>query len=80
MKINKMETESDSIDNANHQNKNITFDLLTKAHLAKALCVSVRTVSNWQKEGKIPYIKVGGRCLYPWLEIRESLKRDFSQN
>jgi len=80
MNNNTTKLESDLIDNINHQNRNIYFDLLTKAHLAQALCVSVRTVSNWQKEGKIPYIKVGGRCLYSWLEIRESLKRDFSQN
>jgi excisionase family DNA binding protein len=52
--------------------------LLTKKQAAEALCVSVRTITNWQKRGMIPYLKVGGRCLYPAEKILKSLERNFS--
>jgi len=58
----------------------IDSGLLTKKQVADALSVTVRTISKWQKDGLLPGIKIGGRCLYPWPEVRESLKRNFGRN
>ncbi len=54
--------------------------LLTKAQVAEELNVTVRTVSNWMSRGVLPHIKVSGRILFPWPEVRETLKRNFGQN
>ena len=54
--------------------------LLTKAEIAEELNVTPRTISNWQGQGHLPHIKVSGRCLYPWPEVMESLKRNFGRN
>jgi len=54
--------------------------LLTKAQVAEELNVTVRTVSNWMSRGVLPHIKVSGRILFPWPEVRETLKRNFGRN
>ena len=54
--------------------------LLTKKQLADALSVTVRTISKWQKDGFLPVIKIGGRCLYPWAAVQDKLRRDFGKN
>jgi excisionase family DNA binding protein len=54
--------------------------LLTKAQIAEELNVTVRTVSNWMSRGVLPHIKVSGRILFPWPEVRETLKRNFGRN
>jgi hypothetical protein len=33
--------------------------LITKAELAAALCFNPRTINNFMRQGKIPFIKVG---------------------
>ena len=58
----------------------INSGLLTKKQVAKALCVTTRTISNWVRRGVLPHIKVGGRILFPWPEVRETLKRNFGRN
>ena len=37
--------------------------LLKRAQLARAINVSARTVDNWQKQKKIPYLKLSARCV-----------------
>lgn len=37
--------------------------LLKRRQLAKAVNVSVRTVDNWQKQKRIPFLKLGIRCV-----------------
>ena len=54
--------------------------LLTKKQLADALSVTVRTISEWQKKGFLPAIKIGGRCLYPWAAVQDKLRREFGRN
>ena len=54
--------------------------LLTKAQIAEELKVTPRTISSWQGRGLLPHIKVGGRILFPWPEVRETLKRNFGRN
>jgi len=37
--------------------------LLKRRQLARALNASPRSVDNWQKERKIPFIKISARCV-----------------
>ncbi len=37
--------------------------LLKRLQLARAINVSARTVDNWQKKKKIPFLKLGTRCV-----------------
>ena len=54
--------------------------LLSKRQVAAALNVTVRTISKWQKRGDLPFIKIGGRCLYPWGAVQDKLRREFGRN
>lgn len=37
--------------------------------------ISRRTLSNWKKDGKIPYVKIVKRVLYHWPSVSEALLR-----
>ena len=37
--------------------------LLKRHQVARAISVSPRTVDNWQKQKRIPYIKLNARCV-----------------
>jgi excisionase family DNA binding protein len=54
-------------------------ELLTKDEAAARLKVVPRTLTKWQRKG-LPFIKIGGRVLFPWPEVREALKRNHGFN
>tara|TARA_B110000495_G_C22602546_1_gene360218 strand:+ start:229 stop:489 length:261 start_codon:yes stop_codon:yes gene_type:complete len=60
--------------------KPLNSGLLTKKQIAEALSVTERTISKWQNRSWLPFIKIGGRILYPWPEAREAIKRNFGHN
>jgi hypothetical protein len=37
--------------------------LLKRPQLARAINVSARTVDNWQKQKRIPFLKLSARCV-----------------
>jgi DNA-binding XRE family transcriptional regulator len=37
--------------------------LLKRPQVARAINVSTRTIDNWQKQKKIPYLKLSARCV-----------------
>jgi len=37
--------------------------LLKRPELARAINVSPRTIDNWQKQRRIPYLKITNRCV-----------------
>lgn len=43
---------------------------------AKALGVSERTLRAWAKNGRVPYVRIGGRVLYPVEELQAWLRRE----
>ena len=53
--------------------------LLTKIDLAERLRVKPRTVDNWMKLGRLPYIKIGGgqrgTVRFSWPAVKKSLLR-----
>ena len=50
--------------------------LLKRRELAKALSVSARSIDNWQREKKIPFIRISPRCvLFDLANVLSALKR-----
>jgi excisionase family DNA binding protein len=48
--------------------------LLDKPGIARRLNKSVRTVDDWMKRGRLPYIKVGRSVLFRWGAVLEKLE------
>jgi excisionase family DNA binding protein len=47
--------------------------LLKKAELAERLAVSTRTIDEWQRRGRIAYLKIGRSARYRWaMSLRSS--------
>jgi len=48
--------------------------LLTKPELANRIRKSVRTVDQWMKQGRLPYMKVGAKTvLFSWPDVLQKL-------
>ena len=47
--------------------------LLTKRELATKLKVSVRTLDDWMRRGRIAYLKIGKSCRYRYSDVLEKL-------
>ena len=43
--------------------------LLKKAELAQRLGVSTRTIDDWQRRGRIAYLKIGRCARYRWGDV-----------
>jgi excisionase family DNA binding protein len=43
--------------------------LLRKAELAQRLGVSTRTIDDWQRRGRIAYLKIGRSARYRWGDV-----------
>jgi excisionase family DNA binding protein len=46
-----------------------TDALLTKRGLAPRLHCSIRTVDEWMRKGRIPYIKAGKTVRFRWADV-----------
>src|SRR5262245_39338818 len=50
--------------------------LLRRCQLARVISVSPRTVDNWQKQKRIPYLKLSARCVrYHLPSVLAALRR-----
>ena len=49
-------------------------EILDKPGIARRLNKSVRTVDDWMKRGRLPYIKVGRSVLFRWGAVLEKLE------
>ncbi len=58
---------------ANHPSKIESTEYLTRKEVAKAFRVSLVTLSDWSKHGKIKSYKIGGRVLYRKDEVEAAL-------
>jgi excisionase family DNA binding protein len=47
--------------------------LLKKAELAERLGVSTRTIDDWQRRGRIAYLKIGRSARYRWADVVSKL-------
>ena len=49
-------------------------EFITKTELAARLKVTVRTISNWQRRGIIPFVKCRRAIYYDWHAVTASLR------
>ena len=49
-------------------------ELLTFKEVTFLLGISASTLNNWKRDGKIPFHRIGGRILFKYNEIVESLE------
>ena len=58
------------------ENKSVkqSKELLSFREVTSLLGISASTLNNWKREGKIPFHRIGGRILFKYSEIVESLK------
>lgn len=50
---------------------------LTDSEVSQRLKVSRRTLQEWRNRGKISYIALGGKCLYPESAIQKLLDSNY---
>jgi excisionase family DNA binding protein len=48
-------------------------DLLTKRILAPKLQISTRTLDEWMRKGRIPFLKVGKSVRFRWEDVLKKL-------
>lgn len=58
-------------------NRNQDEALLTKRQLSPKLQKSPRTIDNWMKDGRLPFLKVGRTVLFSWPDVLASLKERY---
>ena len=52
-----------------------TFRLYTKSELAKRCQVSTRSIDNWMREGKVPFLKIGRSVRFSPKRVEEFLQQ-----
>jgi excisionase family DNA binding protein len=57
-----------------HVSDSASDGLLTKRELATKLKVSVRTLDEWMRRGRISYLKIGKSCRYRYSDVLEKLQ------
>ena len=76
MKRGTMSIQNDRETSTNAHNPEPNPRLLKRGQLAKALSVSARSIDNWQREKKIPFIRISPRCvLFDLARVLAALKR-----
>lgn len=55
-------------------------ELERKRQFAHRASVSVRSVDNWIRDRRIPFLKIGRTVLIPWREALETLNRNYRLN
>lgn len=53
-----------------------TSQPLTKDEICKIFRISGRTLGNWMRKGKIPYIKAGGTVRFIYSDVLEASRVD----
>jgi len=51
--------------------------VLTRVELAQHLRISLRTVEEWQREGALPFIKIGRVVLFHWPDVIAHLRKHY---
>ena len=50
-------------------------ELLTKKGIAPRLKLSVRSVDDWMREGRLPYLKCGKSVRFRWSDVVAHLEK-----
>ena len=54
--------------------------LLTKRELAARLRISTRTLDDWQRRGRIAFLKIGKSCRYRYGDVLDKLNAAYRVN
>lgn len=54
--------------------------LLTKRQLSPKIQKSPRTIDNWMRDGRLPFLKVGRTVLFSWPDVLAALKARYGVN
>jgi hypothetical protein len=54
--------------------------LLDKPTLARRLRKCPRTLDNWMREGRIPFLKIGRSVLFSWPDVLACLRERYTVN
>ena len=65
MEIARMDTQN----NSEQKPDRVSERLLKEAELAERLGVSTRTIDDWQRRGRIAYLKIGRSARYRWGDV-----------
>lgn len=57
-----------------------TKELLTRAETAELFSISIRTLDNWNKQGILKRLKIGGIVFYRTEDIKELITFNTSAN
>jgi excisionase family DNA binding protein len=52
-------------------------EMLTRSELAAKLRVHLRTIENWQRDGYLPFIKIGNTVWFHWPDVLQHFKTHF---
>jgi hypothetical protein len=69
-----LKMEADSQTTSGTQRRQHAEGLLTKFDISSRLRISTRSVDEWMRRGRIPYIKIGGKTVrFRWDDVLEKL-------
>lgn len=52
-------------------------EMLTREEMAAKLKVTLRSIENWQRDGALPYIKIGNAVWFYWPDVIQHLLTHF---
>ena len=68
--------EADSQKASGTQRSQGAEGLLTKFDISSRLRISTRSVDEWMRKGRIPFLKIGGKTVrFVWDDVIQSLSR-----
>lgn len=57
-----------------NRNNSVPSRMIDNRELAQLWKVSLRTLQRYRDKGLIPYIIVGGKCLYEWKAVENTMR------
>jgi len=55
-------------------------EILEKPETAQRLKISVRTLDEWMRAGKVPFLKIGKTVRFRWPDVLAQLQHNFRVN
>jgi len=55
-------------------------ELLEKAETARRLKISTRTLDQWMRDGRVPYLKIGKTVRFRWTAVIAHLQQNCQLN
>lgn len=53
----------------------LNTEIIEKAECAKRISVATRTLDEWMRKGRIPYLKIGRTVRFRWADVLDHLSK-----